>query len=115
MKEIENLIKRLNNEINKTPTGELRNLLCDVNIVLTKLYFSETVVKKNLDIVEELFDEKVQLDIKINKLKKFTSSGLFDKAISPKTLLLQLSIMQSYSQILEQRIEDFKKYHKEKI
>lgn len=46
MKEIENLIKRLNNEINKTPTGESRNLLSDVNIVLTKLYFSETVVEK---------------------------------------------------------------------
>jgi hypothetical protein len=115
MKEIENLIKRLNNGINETPTGELRNLLSDVNIVLTKLYFSETVVQKNLDIVEELLDEKVQIDNKINKLKIFISGDLFNKAISPKSLLLQLSIMQSYSQILGQRIDDINKFHKEKI
>ena len=34
MKEIQELIKRVEVEINKTPTGELRNLLCDTNIVL---------------------------------------------------------------------------------
>ena len=34
MKEIQELIKRVEVEINKTPTGELRNLLCDANIVL---------------------------------------------------------------------------------
>lgn len=34
MEEIGNLIKRVESEINKTPTGKLRNLLCDVNIVL---------------------------------------------------------------------------------
>lgn len=34
MKEIIELIKRLEIEIEKTPTGELRNLLCDVNIVI---------------------------------------------------------------------------------
>lgn len=34
MKEIQELIKRVEAEINKTPTGELRNLLCDANIVL---------------------------------------------------------------------------------
>jgi len=28
------LIKKVEFEINKTPTGELRNLLCDVNIIL---------------------------------------------------------------------------------
>jgi len=32
--EIEKLIKRLDKEINKTPTSELRNLLADVNICL---------------------------------------------------------------------------------
>lgn len=31
---MKDLIKRVEREINKTPTGELRNLLCDVNIVL---------------------------------------------------------------------------------
>lgn len=34
MKELHELIKRLEVEINKTSTGELRNLLCDVNIML---------------------------------------------------------------------------------
>lgn len=28
------LLERLDLEINKTPTGDLRNLLCDVNIAL---------------------------------------------------------------------------------
>jgi len=32
--QIEELIKRLDKEINKTPTGELRNLLADANICL---------------------------------------------------------------------------------
>lgn len=31
---MKDLIRRVENEINKTPTGELRNLLCDINIVL---------------------------------------------------------------------------------
>lgn len=34
---VKKLIQRLNDAINKTPTGELRNLLCDVNIGLTIL------------------------------------------------------------------------------
>lgn len=34
---IKELLQRLNDGINKTPTGELRNLLCDVNIALTIL------------------------------------------------------------------------------
>jgi len=36
MKELEGLIKRLEAEINETPSGELRNLLCDANILLQK-------------------------------------------------------------------------------
>jgi len=31
---MEELTKRLESEINNTPTGELRNLLCDVNIMI---------------------------------------------------------------------------------
>lgn len=31
---MKDLIRRVESQINKTPTGELRNLLCDVNIVL---------------------------------------------------------------------------------
>jgi len=34
---VKELLQRLNDGINKTPTGELRNLLCDVNIALTIL------------------------------------------------------------------------------
>jgi hypothetical protein len=34
MKELQELIKRIESEIAKTPTGELRNLLCDANIML---------------------------------------------------------------------------------
>ena len=34
IKEKQDLIKRLELEISKTPTGELRNLLCDLNIIL---------------------------------------------------------------------------------
>lgn len=36
MKELQELIKRIEVEINKTPSGELRNLLCDANILLQK-------------------------------------------------------------------------------
>jgi hypothetical protein len=34
MSEIQELAKRLEAEISKTPTGDLRNLLCDANIVI---------------------------------------------------------------------------------
>lgn len=34
MKTIQELIKRVEDAISKTPSGELRNLLCDINIVL---------------------------------------------------------------------------------
>lgn len=37
MEGTEELIKRLETEINKTPTGDLRNLLCDANIVIQSL------------------------------------------------------------------------------
>ena len=38
MKEIvEGLVKRLEVEISGTPTGELRNLLCDTNIIIQTL------------------------------------------------------------------------------
>ena len=36
-KEITELVKRLEAEISNTPTGELRNLLCDVNITIQTL------------------------------------------------------------------------------
>lgn len=46
MKEIQKLIKRVEVEINKTPTGELRNLLCDANIVLQQQALNIAVVSK---------------------------------------------------------------------
>jgi hypothetical protein len=36
-KEITELVKRLEAEISNTPTGELRNLLCDANITIQAL------------------------------------------------------------------------------
>jgi hypothetical protein len=35
--EINELVKRLEAEISNTPTGELRNLLCDANIMIQAL------------------------------------------------------------------------------
>jgi len=52
MEEITELIKRVEVEINKTPTGELRNLLCDVNIVLHLLE-----IKKRLLLLGESINE----------------------------------------------------------
>ncbi len=47
MKELQKLIKKVEVEINKTPTGELRNLLCDANIVLQQQALNIPVVSKN--------------------------------------------------------------------
>lgn len=44
MKELKELIKRVETEINKTPTSELRNLLCDVNIELQNQALNMPVV-----------------------------------------------------------------------
>jgi hypothetical protein len=46
MKELQELIKRVEVEINKTPSGELRNLLCDANITLQKQALNLPVVSK---------------------------------------------------------------------
>lgn len=35
--EIKELIGRIESEINRTPTGDLRNLLCDTNIAIQQL------------------------------------------------------------------------------
>lgn len=52
MEEIESTIKKVEIEINKTPTGVLRNLLCDLNIVVLtqQLQLKETIklMKENL-------------------------------------------------------------------
>lgn len=47
--EIQKLIKRLEVEIDKTPTGDLRNLLCDVNIMLHQQALNQPVVSNNKD------------------------------------------------------------------
>ena len=45
------LIKRIENEINKTPTGELRNLLCDANVLIQYQLLKE---KSSIDQLKEL-------------------------------------------------------------
>ena len=50
MENIKELIKRIEVEINKTPSGELRNLLCDINIVIQALnipYINNSVAFAN--------------------------------------------------------------------
>lgn len=42
-KQIKVLIERLEKEINKTPSGEIRNLLTDINITLHELFIPITV------------------------------------------------------------------------
>lgn len=49
MKETQELLDRIEVEINKTPTGKLRNLLCDVNIVLHRALNIPVVVGSLLD------------------------------------------------------------------
>ncbi len=53
MKEIQELIKRVEVEINKTPTGELRNLLCDANIVLQQQALNIGAVSGMLPLTKE--------------------------------------------------------------
>jgi len=63
MKEIQELIKRVEAEINKTPTGELRNLLCDANIVLQQQALNIAAVSGSfpsrkwlMDVIDEVID-----------------------------------------------------------
>jgi len=51
MKEIQELIKRVEAEISKTPTGELRNLLCDANIVLQQQALNIAAVSVPLPVI----------------------------------------------------------------
>ena len=55
MKEIEKLIKKTEVEINKIPSGELRNLLCDLNIVI-QLY------NKKVPTIEEIQEQAKTYD-----------------------------------------------------
>lgn len=58
MEEIQELVKRLELEILKTPTGELRDLLCDANIVIQYKVLNPTSkdeqVKNTLDRLEKI-------------------------------------------------------------
>ncbi|KKN88734.1 hypothetical protein LCGC14_0246250 [marine sediment metagenome] len=50
MKEqIEEVTKRLEIEINRTPTGKLRELLCDANILLQALNSGNDSTSKQID------------------------------------------------------------------
>lgn len=53
--ETEELIKRVEAEINKTPTGELRNLLCDANIVLQHQALNIAAVSKQSEQLIDFF------------------------------------------------------------
>lgn len=46
MEELQKLISRIETEIIKTPSGELRNLLCDTNIVLQQKALNIDLVNK---------------------------------------------------------------------
>lgn len=76
MKEIQELIKRVEVEINKTPTGDLRNLLCDTNIVLHQQALNIAAVSKQSEqlkfLVEKFQTPKGNYIIKLlmDKLEK---------------------------------------------
>lgn len=76
MKEIQELIKRVEVEINKTPTGDLRNLLCDANIVLHQQALNIAAVSKQSEqlkfLVEKFQTPKGNYIIKLlmDKLEK---------------------------------------------
>ena len=57
MKELQNLIKRVEAEINKTPSGNLRNLLCDANILLQKQALILPVVSNQRELLNWLAEE----------------------------------------------------------
>lgn len=48
MEEINELVKRIETEINKTPTGDLRNLLCDANIIIQTLKQGKNDTEKTI-------------------------------------------------------------------
>ena len=61
-KEIVELTSKIEREISKTPTGELRNLLCDANIVIRELnsrvaIFSTSGFKSVVSKLNELTQE----------------------------------------------------------
>lgn len=55
---------------------------------------------------ERLMDEKVELDVKIDKLYDFTISDNFKEIeeIQQSLLIVQLQVMKSYSVILDERL-----------
>ena len=76
MKEIQELIKRVEAEISKTPTGKLRNLLCDANIVLQQQALNIAAVSKQSEQLKFLI-EKFQtpkgnyiIELLMDKLEK---------------------------------------------
>lgn len=50
MKKDESIIKKIEAEINKTPTGVLRNLLCDLNIAVQS---QQLKLKETIQLIEE--------------------------------------------------------------
>ncbi len=54
MEEINDLIKRIESEINKTPTGDLRNILTDANIVLHSYVHISNKLNKIQDMLDKI-------------------------------------------------------------
>ena len=52
MKELRDLIKRVEAEINETPYGNLRNLLCDANILLQKQALILPIVSQQSELLK---------------------------------------------------------------
>ena len=80
MNEETKLLKRIEVEINKTPTGELRNLLCDINIALLTAHTekdmpSDEEIRIYVDEEVNLFEIKTNEDV-INLLYYYTKQLL---------------------------------------
>ena len=63
MKELRDLIKRVEAEINETPSGNLRNLLCDANILLQKQALILPIVSQRSELLKALIDTDIDVDL----------------------------------------------------
>ena len=69
-REMIELVKRVEAEISKTPTGELRNLLCDVNIMMQTLNMHNSNIIGDFDLEPDFIAALNQLIKTQNKVKR---------------------------------------------
>lgn len=75
MDDIQKLIKRVETEISTTPTGDIRDLLCDINIVLHQQIINVSTIEeqgKQLASLMEKFQTpkgNYMIQLLMNKLK----------------------------------------------